>query len=590
MRIHMQMRKVVGLRFKFDYLLICILGLHCFLWFKDDLLYIGGDSGMPLNPIKNLKHLFMWKEQLGGVESWNITTFFNYFVFAVFKFIKLDLVSSQRLYIYIMHTLSGITMYYLVSGFSNAGRITRLIASLFYMFNPFMLGMVMIPVFIPYHLSPLTIGFYIRGVLDKNRMILYVLLSAISFLPMIGDLPSYKHICVPLIIIFLFTIFDIIFRKSEKAYTIKIFFTFTFIFIMFMLWFILPYFSLLSYTTISELVSSHGISFPDYGYATIPNLLRLLGSGSFRAGGLPCGQAYFNNPFLILCGYVIAFLVFSAIFLKAGSKETRFFTILAVIFIFFAKGTNPPFGNVYKFIVSNFPAMRVFRTSFSMSFGAAIAYSFLLGISTEAIYSKLKRGLRFKLPSSIIFVIFIVSLILVNGWPFLTGDNLQNYYNPVSYQGVEIPSSYFEVEEHITSLDTDSRFLKIPASSSGYIYTDWHYGGSNLIPFIFSNPFIDGYYLNNAGRSISMVIYKLIEEGKIKNLHKLLGLLNVRYIIIDGHDNLTREKLDTYIDIFLKKQSIVLEKVFGQIYVFKNNYFILHIYTKNNKLLSDDEE
>ena len=134
-------------RINWDYFLILLLGIHVFYWFKGSLLYIGGDYGIPLNPLSNLEHLYLWKTQLCGVESWNLTLFFQYFSFALMNLLNLSIVNSQRFYIYLMHSLIGISMYYMCSGFNGTTRLSRMVAAVFYMFNPFMLGLVLVPTF-----------------------------------------------------------------------------------------------------------------------------------------------------------------------------------------------------------------------------------------------------------------------------------------------------------------------------------------------------------------------------------------------------------------------------------------------------------
>jgi hypothetical protein len=83
---------------------------------------------------------------------------------------------------------------------------------------------------------------------------------------------------------------------------------------------------------------------------------------------------FFENPYRILSITLAACLIYFLF------KNRKFISIVFILFlIFFAKGSNPPFGELFSFIINNFPFGYMIRSPDS-KFGAFIAAWFVVAI------------------------------------------------------------------------------------------------------------------------------------------------------------------------------------------------------------------
>lgn len=572
-----------------DLIFILLVGLHILSGLRGNLLYIGGDTGIPLNPINNLYLLYPWQNQQGGIVWWNLTSVFIYTFFAFFEILGFSLAVIQRFYIYFAHTLAGLSMYYLVTSFSlEKKRITAITAAIFYMFSPFLINYLGIFVFLPHTVVPLILGLFVRGLSRKMNRIKSVLFITLAFFGIIINLPNYSMYFVALLLMALYAIFYVITTRGEFWHLVKFVFILSVLTVLLSLWFVLPYLSLLSQTGVAGQLRNVSVAstiegFGDYGYSTLLQLIRLFGAAGFMAGGATYSLSYIHNPFLIFISYLIPLFAFGAILLKPKSKEVLFFSIVSIVFIFLAKGVNPPLGALHFWAVTHIPLARTFRTTWNLSLGASIGYAFLIGVATASIVDRLQKQRLGSLKSAGA-VILITAVIMTNTWPLVTGDYFTYKWNPPSFEGVRVPKAYYELDDFLTKdRKEDSRFLKIP-SSWGMIETNWGYRGADPFCFIFSKPFITGYSIAGFARQINRVVYNLFDQTMAKDMlgrekyGKILTLLNVRYIILDGYDK-DSKNLSIYKNT-LNILGIQHLKDIGKFSVYKvlNNYFLPHIY------------
>ncbi len=582
-----------------DLIFILLVGLHIFSWFHGDFLYIGGDYLIPLNPIENLQHLYTWKTQLGGVESWGLNQILVNGFFALFHFLGFSLPTIQQFYIYFSHILAGLFMYYLASTFASGEKDRRavsLIAAFFYMFSPFMLGLGQINVYLPYVFMPLVLAFYVRGLSDRTNQIRYAFFTALALLGFIGELPQYKMLSIAIALILLYTLFHILFLRGSIRHCAK--FLLIIIVLAFALtaWFILPYFRVITYTGLietaraatSRIGSVRG--FGDYGFATLKELFRILGSAGFYYGST-YSRPYFHNPFLILISYLIPLLAFSSLIFKPKSKNVIFFATVSLFFLFCAKGTNPPFGYIYKWIVNYIPFARVYRTSWTLLLGAVIGYAFLIGVATISIYNKLRHRKPYL---ARIFILVVIAVILTNAWPLVTGAYLENLNNPPDYKGVEIPPSYYAANVFLNTQGTeDSKFLVLPPSAS-YLITDWGYlGSAHLLPFIFSKPLIYGYHTITLTQAVTKLAYHSFIQEDFNQASKILGLLNVRYLLLDNSIDtaskiiIAEYPLERYREGLKSQKGIHFKRSFGKLDLYRVDNCLPHIFASSHTTLVD---
>ena len=561
---------------------LLFLGLHVFIGLKKELLYIGGDTGIPLNPLKDLNLLYLWQHQEGGIIGWNLGIIFQLLFFAFFKYLGLSLSATQHLYIYFAHTLAGLGMYYLVCSFHlKHQKLVAFISSIFYMFSPWLINYLGIFVFFPYSVMPFILGTFVRGIKGEMDWIKAALLISFLFLGIIINFPQYSMFFVAILMMALYLLFYLVVYRGNFWRAVKFCLLLAFFMILTSLWFILPYWRIFSSRGIeTELKSNIPIpnaihNFGDYGFSTILNLLRMFGAAGLLKGGAVYSDFYLNNSFLILTSFLIPFLFFSALIFKSKSKAVLFFSLIAIIFIFVAKGVNPPLGFFHFWLVSKIPFARAFRTTWNLSLGANLAFSFLIGVAVVEIAYRISGGNK----KSLIFVISIlISLLLFISWPLISGDYFRFKWNPPSFEGVKVPNAYYELEDYLSLNQEDSRFFKIP-ESQGMIKTNWGYFGSDFSFTLFSTPFISGHPVAKTTNSLIKGIYERVNsKSQLEpEVLKTLSLLNVRKIIFDDYDKTLPFKVEKPIP---GQHEASLQTKIGlfEIYNLDNDYFLPHFY------------
>lgn len=108
------------------------------------------------------------------------------------------------------------------------------------------------------------------------------------------------------------------------------------------------------------------------------------------------GKTYLMRPeFLILPILAFGSLLFLN---KKKSKNSQFdnstilyFVLLALIGAFLAKGSNPPFGEIYVWLFKNFPGMMMFRDPSKFYTLIVLSYSVLIPYSLKEIYLRIRR-------------------------------------------------------------------------------------------------------------------------------------------------------------------------------------------------------
>lgn len=565
-----------------DLLLILFFGLHVFIGQKSGLLYIGGDTGIPMTPIKNLDLFNLWQNHEGGVLGLNLGNLLQFIFFAFFEYLGLGLVATQRIYIYLAHTLAGLFMYYLVRSFSDSRKgLAPLIASLFYMFSPWLLNYLGIFVFLPYTVIPLILGLFVRGLNGTVSFYGSILAIVVSFLGILINFPQYSMFFVAASFMFLYLLFYLLILRGSVSQSIKYCLCLAVMMALSYAWLYLPYMTFFTGSGVmGELetkvkISSSVFEFGDFNYSTIVHLIRMFGAAGFMSGGATYSQPYLTSPILILISYAVPLLVFSALILKKKSKSVLFFSLAAIFFIFLAKGVNAPFGRLHFELVARFPIARAFRTTWNLSLGANIAFAFLLGVVAEELSKKFaKKKVSYFWTTTTV----ILTLILINGWPLITGSYFQFKWNPPSFDGVKVPEAYFNLRDFLSSTHEDNRFFRLP-QSGGMLKTNWGYFGSDFYVTLFSSPFISGHPWGGSANELIGGLYQRITDNyqPAEAVLRITSLLNIKRILVDNYDE--RWGLKTGADNYFTKFG-TLEKKEGdlRLNVLDENYYLPHFY------------
>jgi len=264
------------------------------------------------------------------------------------------------------------------------------------------------------------------------------------------------------------------------------------------------------------------------------------------------GKVSFLKPAFLL----LPILAFSSLlFVKKESKHKTyiiFFTLIALLGSFLAKGANDPFGSIYLWMFNHIPGFNMFRDPSKWYTLIALSYAMLISFSTWKTYEWIRAKNKFQLQNVFMTAIVIYFLYLI--YPAISGQ-LTGLFKTHT-----IPSDYIKLEQFLSSQKSFTRTFWIPTQQRYGFYSYIH-------PTIPAENYFNVY-------DEQSVIKKL----KDKNAETLLQDLSVKYVIVpydsEGEIFLNDRKYDekTYLKTIKDIKAIQwLKQVlgFGKIAVFE---------------------
>ncbi len=162
------------------------------------------------------------------------------------------------------------------------------------------------------------------------------------------------------------------------------------------------------------------------------------------------GKIYFQRPeFLIITLFAFGSLIFKV------KKEINFLVFVSLIGIFFAKGTNDPFGEIYLWLFQYLPGFTLFRDSTKFYLLIAVSFSILIPFFLNSVSEKFGK-------TKYLMIGFFTCFYLILLRPIWTGE-LTGIFKPR-----EIPQEYVFLNSEIknfketTSEYAFSRVLWVP--------------------------------------------------------------------------------------------------------------------------------
>lgn len=107
--------------------------------------------------------------------------------------------------------------------------------------------------------------------------------------------------------------------------------------------------------------------------------------------------------------FLVPIFAFSAVLFRPKDKLVLFFSLLALIGIFLAKGAQEPLGEIYLFLNRFFPGFSFFRDPTKFFVLIVFSYAVLLATFAQEVFQRIKAG-HFRYGFLIIFIAFLVFL------------------------------------------------------------------------------------------------------------------------------------------------------------------------------------
>jgi len=256
-------------------------------------------------------------------------------------------------------------------------RMIRFLSPLIYLFNSYILMLVgggQMGVALAYSLAPLVFALFIK-IVQKPRVKQKLATGLVLALQFLFD---PRIMLITLLMVLFYAIFQ--YRLSLKKY-LKMFFLPFLLVVGFHSFWLLPTFLIKG----AILPRGHGnvgwVGF--FSFADFSDTLGLLHPNWPEN---IFGKTYLMRPeFLIFPILAFGSLLFLN---KKKSKNSQLenlkicnFALLALLGAFLAKGTNPPFGQVYAWLFEKIPGMRLFRDPTKFYIMVSLAYSNLIAYS-----------------------------------------------------------------------------------------------------------------------------------------------------------------------------------------------------------------
>lgn len=476
------------------------------VWNKN--LPIGGDNIIPLKPIDNIeKSIYIWESWNQGVSQWRYTYFFWQLPFFLLTIIGVPLYIAVKTILTSYLVIAFVfTCLFFRTLFENS-KYDRLdlgiFCALIFTLNADMLLILPTTAFLS--ALPLCSYLFIKY-FDTGKFRYAIFFSTTISYAYFGHLPQGKYFLILLGVLFFVLLFYMEIRKISFWKILSKFLK------IFVVTFLLNAFILLPF--IFEAFKPGGtFSFytknvtvyngeADLNTATLFNISRFFTS-SLVDPGSSFGE-FFRNSFFIVWSSILWLMVFFSVFFVKTGKEKKviFFLFLGIIpFIFLAKGANPPFGEIYKFLLFHLPIFKLFRTTANTIMGASLFFSILATIS----FYYIAKGRKNIFTIFVLIHVFVFSPVYL-GYRFITFEE-----KGVIKKGYEIPKEYIEMGDRLDKIKDDVKILSLPLDD-GYSYKDWPYMGQPIMAYLTKKPFIHGQVAGYPGFTDNLILQRMTAQ------------------------------------------------------------------------------
>lgn len=573
------------------------------IWFRDGLIFAGGEEGLTFyNLSRHLKLIaYLWYDTATGIPTITYLPRLPYF-FIMEKLYQTHIssVALQSFTFFILILTGTLSVFYISREFIDKNiknsKYIYFISGLFYLLNPFSMiqiwGRSLYVQFFAFALIPFFLLMFILLLKTKKLFFgFFALFSSAILATGISHPALIAGLWVPVLFFLLFHIFEYRKNRKEVIYSTILFFLIIAGWVMINMWWILPYF-----INGNQVFSSYLVNATEYNLGSLRGvsrtspfalIIRLL-HGGYLFESQYYGPIYLNFFFSLISWIIPLSLLFSlSIFKKL--KSFKFFSILLLLSLFISLGSNPPFGWFFEWLFINIPFMQAFRNPYE-KFGLIllIAYVpfFAIGI-TELSQWISKRFFKNHLQKIILSVfIFLVCIIYV--WPLWTGQfagGIKN--NP----WVKVPKYYVEANDWFNNQEKEFRIINIPLNNGdGIKFSNWQHSYQGIEPseYLFDKSVIGKNFPSNK------VFYNVLlqqfgvfqpnafgpdpdisqSDFKSQHLYQELAKLNIRFIILhkDIDTQLSGMKtISQTVNYLTKEPNIHLVKSFGDLDIYQVN-------------------
>lgn len=483
--------------------------LLCLIWFRNGLIFGGGEEGILFsNSTQAIKlSTTVWIEYGTGlpVSGWLSRAPLMFFASSVTNFLPPFL--FQALLFFIIMLVGSLSVYYLTQELLdkyNKKFLISFLAATFYLMNPFSMSQVwsrgIIPQYISFALLPLALLLFHLALKNKKYIfVAFITLSSIAFAYSFSLLTFIVVFWFVLGLYFLFTVFT----ELQKAKIL--FFGIPFLFLLFFLWIITSSWWFFPLISSSSTVYSAGLSGAEENLGTLlgvsrnfpPDMIiRLLQKTYFVDSGSSYGDIYLSFPFQLISWLPVVFLIIGLAKIRKVRELKNFwyFVLLLVIGLLVSLGSNPPLGGLFLLFFNNFPVLQAFRNpfeKFGLVYVLGYAPIFALGLTVFLEYLSKKYKVSEKTMLAYGVPVVLMLIVGIYAWPMwtgrvLTGSDDRNF--------VSVPEDYKNLNTFLNNNNLENyRVFMTPIVAGDGAFFKWgrtKYIGVDPMQFILDPPTI----------------------------------------------------------------------------------------------------
>lgn len=514
---------------KFYWFFLALAFLLSFIWFRQGKIIATAEEGMVFySPVRTatLYSSFWWdKVAPGGIVSVSV-------VWAPVMWVAGNLgrilpgVAVQALF-YLFFIFAGLSHMYLLTKSIFKSRAVAALAAIFYLFNLYVMAQVFFRslydnMFVWLYL-PLFIYLLLTW-LKSGKKLLLLILSTLIF--------SYSFSHPAYIILFVLTTLllsghQFFSDKKNRRQVVGRVIIFGIGAFIVNIWWIYPMYKLLEDTFFATSIGSsahypvlEGVS-QSFPLSTIILLREKFYYGNFWDG-------WYKGMAALVPSILVLLIIIYGWFKSKKVLGWSLLSLLLFVGIFFAKGINPPLGEIFYKILFKLPLVGAIRNPYEkLGLLIVIPCAIFFGYGTVFLYRNFKS-----LKSRVILTSFVIFLFGFFYWPYWTGK----IYPEIAY--VTVPAYYEEVNKIMNMDSSDGYALALPLVPEHGAIFNWGYRGVEPSRFLFDKPTIA--VGGGASNEKYKVLLKAIHDGE--NLEELLTELNVHFIVV-------RLDLDTTVSV-----------------------------------------
>ncbi len=506
--------------------------------------YAVGDSSMMIDPLSTVTG-WTWSRLNMGFPSYLVSDVIPLGLFyGFFGLFGLKMNIIQILYYTLFYFGAFTSFKYMIRKlFVNADLRLTYLASIFYVLNPYNLGVPfqdrLFPVFI---FLPVVFYFYHR-LLHLRQYKYAILISLISILYS-GSNINPAIVSVIYLILLLYLVFYLITEKLNKSDFIKLFFLHIFLCCLFLLinsWWLITF---VPFNLEVAMIGAGENAFRPTGYGYFFDHFRLLGQWAwlqsyYLFGYFPYSGSYYKSM-LLVSSFSITFISL-LVLIKFKIKNTFernqkmlliFFFFLFLVGIFLANGSKYEIGKLFMSIYNSSSLFWMYREPWA-KFGPLIVFSLPILFFGSLSYLILKFKRKFLAYAlEILFLIIIV----FNVYPFFSRDLIWRRWNGTMRNSeVVVPDYWRELEYYLKKNGLQDEKIFLAPRNLIYAGFNWKNGfftADNPAVYLLKNPILRAapIRLYNSDFLID-AFFTSVSVNKDIKVDSFLSFLDVDYIL-----------------------------------------------------------